>query len=342
MYVIRPIALQDLEEYIHFAFNVSLGMVSMPKNREILQKNLNLSLQAFSKELTQPEQEFYLLVIENEETGDLGGISGIESKTGIIEPNYYYRIETKTVEPYEHLPLPKTIATLRPVTVSNGPTEICSLYLAPEFRKEGLGRLLSLSRFLFMACFPERFDTTVFALMRGYLDKTDSNPFWDSLGCHFLNVQFAELLRFQEGSRAFVPHIIPEFPVYVNLLSKEAQESIGKVHNNTKPALNMLQQEGFTNSNEIDIFDAGPKIVAELQSVRTFKESKVAIVKEVILNGMESPEYIICNIDLNFRACVTHLTMDEEGKVILPSETAEALLVKPGDKVRYVTTKKFV
>ena len=59
----------------------------------------------------------------------------------------------------------KEIQVLHLVRQHSGPCEICSLFLAPEHRRAGgnLSRLLSLSRFLFMAEFAKTFEPTVIA-----------------------------------------------------------------------------------------------------------------------------------------------------------------------------------
>ncbi|MFH7127688.1 arginine N-succinyltransferase [Klebsiella pneumoniae] len=55
---------------------------------------------------------------------------------------------------------------------------MCTLFLDPQWRKEGNGYLLSKSRFLFMAAFRERFNEKVVAEMRGVIDEQGYSPFW--------------------------------------------------------------------------------------------------------------------------------------------------------------------
>lgn len=337
MYVIRPITINDLETYVQYAFTACLGMASMPKNRDVLKRNIQDSLDSLSREIEKPVNEFYLFVIENKLTGQVGGICGIYSKIGVDSPYYYYRMETLQTKPYENLPIPKELHVLKPFGIINGPSEICSLYLAREFRKEGLGRLLSLSRLLFMACFPNRFEDTIVAEMRGYVDKNNTNPFWEKVGSRFLNIQYVEILRIQEEGRKFAANILPQYPIYVELMPQEAQDVIGKVHNNTKPALNMLLQEGFELTHDYDIFDTGPKIEAKKESIRTIQESKCATVEEIVQGNIESESFIVCNCRLNFRACISNLKIDESGKAVIPAQLAEALLLQPGDIIRYVS-----
>lgn len=339
LHVIRPINWNDLDAFTSFALMARVGITSMPKNRDLLRKKIETSLCSFAAEISEPKKESYLFVLENMHSGETGGVCGICSKTGVTEPKYYYQVDIIHKEAMG-LPVPKQIHVLRPINFHNGPTEIGNLYLDPHFRKEGLGRLLSLSRFLFIACFPDRFDDVVVAEMRGDIDKNNTSPFWEGFGRHFLDMEFPELMHLLEKGKGFIPRILPDFPVYISLLSKQTQEAIGKVHENTRPALNLLNQEGFKHSDYIDIFDAGPMITARQESIRTIKESKLANVHEIKEGPIESELFILCNNQIDFRACYGKLQIAAEDNVIISPSVAEALKVKTGDLIRYVTADR--
>lgn len=66
-----------------------------------------------------------------------------------------------------------------------GSSELCTLFLDPDWRKEGNGYLLSKSRFMFMAAFRDKFNEKVVAEMRGVIDEHGYSPFWQSLGKRF-------------------------------------------------------------------------------------------------------------------------------------------------------------
>lgn len=334
MIVIRPITNNDTEAFINFAFTAGIGMTSMPKNREVLQKRVADSEKSFSKEVQETGDEEYLFVMEDLKTRTIGGTCGINAKTGISLPKYFYHVEVK--EKYSpHLSMPQQIPQMSPVSYRNAPSEICSLYIMPEFRREGLGRLLSLSRFLFIAAHPHRFDNTVYAEMRGFTDKNQNCPFWEGIGRHFLDIDYDELMRLRDMGNFDVSQVLPEYPIYNSLLPKEVQEVIGKIHSNTWPAFNMLTQEGFYLTDDIDVFDGGPKIEAETQEIRTIKTCSVDTVVEITRNPIESSKYILSNNRLDFRSCYSTLLKESKG-VSISSETAEALQVNVGDKVRYV------
>ncbi len=332
-YVIRPITSNDLDTVINFAFQSSAGITSMPKNSSILQKKVEHSLESFSKKITKPEHETYLFALEETETKTIGGICSVISKVGVGTPLYFYQIDC-IYKKVEGLAIPPKISFLKPINFTNGPSEICMLYLDPSFRKEGLGRLLSLSRFLFIATFPERFEDKIIAEMRGSIDKNDLAPFWEGVGRHFLDLNFLELMKLLEQGKSFIPHILPDYPIYIDLLPRDIQETIGTVHIKTKPALNMLLYEGFKFSECIDLFDGGPMIHAYKNEIRSIKESRQAKVVDVC-DHLEGKTFLASNQVLDFRACYSTIKQNGSDEVIIPKDTAEVLKLKIGDPLRY-------
>lgn len=331
MIIIRPISQRDTEDFINFSFTAGVGITSMPKDRSILKQKILDSEKAFSKEVIQPYNENYLFVLEDLSTKIIGGTCGIDAKTGIDQPKYFFQIDNESIpaNPSQKLPL------LHVVRYKEAPSEICSLYLQPEFRREGLGRLLSLSRFLFVAAHPHRFDSIIYAEMRGFVDKNQSSPFWEGIGRHFFDLDYASLMRQRDHGNFDIEQVVPKYPIYIPLLPKEVQEMIGKIHTNTWPAFHMLSEEGFYLTDDIDVFDAGPRIEAETTEIRTVKTCNLDPVAEIVRNPIESVRYIVCNNRLDFRACYSTLQKGEKG-IFIPEETASALQVKVGDLVRYV------
>jgi arginine N-succinyltransferase len=327
MFIIRPIRLTDLDAFEHCAMTAAIGITNLPKNRQLLEKKIQTSLDSFSQNIASSDPKSYTFILEDISNGDLGGTSSIFSSTGVQQPLYFYRIETVN-----------SMKILQVVSYSHAPSEICGLYLLPNFRKEGLGRLLSLSRFLFIASFPNLFEEVLFAEMRGNIDENNISPFWEALGRHFLNIGFPELLALEEKSKDFIPNILPKWPIYIALLPKEAQEVIGQTHLKTAPALKMLSEEGFKFTEEIDLFDAGPKIEAKAKEVRTIKESRVALVHDVIptLEKSDDP-WLLSNTSLNFRACYGTIKKLDEDRIVLSAEVAKALYLERGSEVRYVS-----
>jgi arginine N-succinyltransferase len=334
MYIIRPILLSDYQAYVDLAFAAKLGMLTMPKNPELLKQYLHNSVTTFLGQRS--DESFYLFVLENTETKEIGGVSGIYTHIGMNSPRHYYRMENVDLQPYGSLPIVKQLHVLKPIAVSRGPSEICSLFLAPHFRKEGLGKLLSLSRFLFIANFSDWFEQEIIAEMRGYVNNDNTNAFWDCVGRNFLNISYPELIQTQHQGMEFIPHIIPEYPIYLELLPPQAQEVIGKVHDNTCPALKMLQNEGFAPCGLYDLFDAGPLIKAETKKIRTIAERQTVVMEGATMHPMVSPFYIISNDKIDFRACLSPLNFTTPTSATLPINIAQELNLQLGDTFSYI------
>jgi arginine N-succinyltransferase len=334
MVVIRPVSRSDLDKLVELASKAGFGLTSLPKDSELLEKRIAQSEQSFRLELDRPGGELYMFVMEEEQTGDLAGTSCIVSKVGGFEPFYAFQIQTHVHES-KHLAKRREIPTLYLVALHSGPCEIGGLFLAPDYRKHGNGRLLSLFRFLFMTDFPGRFEETVIAEMRGVVDQDGRSPFWEALGRHFFDMDFPKADYLSVKDKQFIADLMPTCPIYIPLLPQEAQEVIGKVHKDTEPALKMLQDEGFLFGGMVDIFEAGPVISAKLPQIRIARESRSALVKEVGDEPIDSPQFIVTNSQREFRACIAAVDVNADGGVRLESSAAEALRVRPGDRVRF-------
>ena len=143
------------------------------------------------------------------------------------------------------------------------------------------------------------------------------------------------------GNKVFIAELMPKYPIYVNLLSKKAQAVIGEVHDKTRPALRLLQEEGFSCRGYVDIFDAGPTVEANLSHVRTAQASRklpVVIDDQTAAQGQTS--YIINTSVEDFRAVATEMAVSEEQQVaVLSRQAAAALNIKEGDAVRFAPVK---
>ena len=132
---------------------------------------------------------------------------------------------------------------------------------------------------------------------------------------------------------------MPRHPIYIPLLPKEAQAVIGQVHEKTKPALKILQGEGFRFQNLVDIFDAGPVVSCPRDEIRTVRESMNAPIEQITNEPIDSPPYVVSNARREFRACQCNLAFGDQGGVILTSQVSRALNTNVGDNVRYATLR---
>lgn len=341
MIIIRPIQNSDYESLHRMAVESGYGFTSLPVNEELLKKRINQADLSFNKTVTTPGNEGYLFVMEDTTTGEVVGTTGIEAAVGLEDAFYHYHLG-KVVHNSRELNVYNTVETLSLCNDYTGATEICTLFLSESHRKNNNGRFLSRCRFLFIAEHKQRFADTIIAEMRGISDDNGNSPFWQWLEEHFFSMDFptADYLT-GIGKKMFIAELMPKYPIYVSLLSKDAQHVINKVHEKTVPALRLLEAEGFARRGYVDIFDAGPTLEVERSSIKTVRESSKyqVIIGDVDSANTSSPnKYIICNTQVaTFRATQAPVLLRETAdQVVISQAVAEALQVSTDDWVRLV------
>ena len=339
MLVIRPIEAADYEALYSCAVESGHGFTSLPIDQGLLERRIARAQAAFAKQdVATPGDESYLFVMEDTETGEIAGVSGIEAAVGLTEAFWHYRLG-KVVHHSEKLNIHNTLETLSLCNDYTGVSELCTLFLREPYRHNLNGRTLSRFRMLFLAQFKQRFSDWVIAEMRGVCDVDGASPFWDWLEQHFFSMDFPKADYLSGiGDKTFIAELMPRYPIYTSLLPEKAREVIGKVHDNTRPALKLLESEGFRFRGFVDIFDAGPTVEAEVQNLRSVRNS---VLKEVVLvdtpvDAESATPHIICNTQIeSFRAAqVRHVEGSE--KVQLSAEQADKLNLSEGDTVRIV------
>ncbi|MDT7526703.1 MULTISPECIES: arginine N-succinyltransferase [Idiomarinaceae] len=336
MLVVRPIAPQDYAALYTCAVESGHGFTSLPVDETLLQRRIARAQEAFARaHVSEPGEEGYLFVMEDTKSGEIVGVSGIEAAVGLTDSFYHYRLG-KVVHHSKELDIYNAQETLTLCNDYTGVSELCTLFLREPFRKNMNGRVLSRFRMLFMAEFRQRFSPLAIAEMRGVSDENGESPFWGWLQQHFFRMDFTQADYLTGiGEKAFVAQLMPQHPVYVSLLPPEAQAVIGQVHENTRPALKMLQAEGFRCRGYVDIFDAGPTVEAEVANIKSVRESKRLPVK--IGPVTESARYIVCNTRVaDFRAIQARIQVHDD-HVVMEARHSTALRVEDGDQVRIVS-----
>ncbi len=334
MHLVRPIRESDFDDLKNLAGEADVGFTSLPNDADYLNDKIHHSLAAFAKKVLKPRGESYLFALENTDTGHVEGLSGIVSKVGGFEPFYTYKIKTERYTDAD-LKVNKYVRVLHLSANHDGPSEICSLFISPKARSSGVGRLLSLARFLFMAAFPKRFDKKVISELRGFIDKDGKSPFWEGVGRHFFETDFgcADFLS-GLGNKEFIKNLMPKHPIYIPLLPQAVQDVIGHVHPHTEPALHLLKSEGFVYEDEVDIFDAGPTVSTALTEIRTVRQSRVLRIEALSDKPIKAQTLFVSNARLDFRALAAALKISESG-VVIEAQAAKLLEVKVGDELRF-------
>ncbi len=337
MIIIRPIQNSDYDALHRIAVESGHGFTSLPVNEDLLKKRISHAEVSFNSSVTQAGNEGYLFVMEDTTTGEVVGTSGIEAAVGLDDAFYHYHLG-KVVHSSRELNIYNTVETLSLCNDYTGASEICTLFLSESHRKNSNGRCLSRFRFLFMAEHTERFSETVIAEMRGVSDEDGSSPFWKWLEEHFFSLDFptADYLT-GIGRKEFIAELMPKYPIYVSLLSPEAQQVINKVHPKTVPALRLLEAEGFSRRGYVDIFDGGPTVETQTALVKTVRQSQKC---QVLIGDVANDnKYIICNSKVaDFRATQAPVLLRETAnQVVVSQAVADALMVNEGDWVRLVS-----
>lgn len=338
MKVIRSVEERDLASLLELSHMTGYGLTTLPSDEAHLERRIRAARSAFGRRRDREANpgDAYLFVLEDLAARRVVGTCGIVSKVGGFDPFYAYRLET-SVHASPTLGVRKEIKTLHLVAEHNGPCEIGSLFLAPEARRGGSGRLLSLARFLFMAETPDAFDPTVIAEMRGVIDASGRSVFWEAVGRHFFDVDFPTADYLSVVDKRFIADLMPTHPIYLPLLPEEARAVIGEVHPDTIPARQMLEREGFRDSGLVDIFEAGPVLVCPRDEIRALRDSEALEV--VAIREHDSSEvggdWIVAR-SMPFRACQSGDLEREDGGLVLHPEIASALEVAVGERVRVV------
>lgn len=331
MMLFRPVRENDLDDIIRLASRAGVGMTSLPNDPVRLAARIQRSVETFDGKLSRGQQGF-LFVLEDTHVGRVVGVSAIEVAVGLDEPFYNFRLQ-RTVRASKELGVYKNQELLNLSYDHTGHSELCTLFLDPEYQKNRNGLFLSKARFLFIAAFRELFSPHLFAELRGRSDEQGNSPFWDALGHHFFDIPFADADRLTgTGMKTFIAELMPAYPIYVSLLPENARAVIGEVHANTSPARAILEKEGFSWRGSVDIFDAGPVLEAETDAIRAVSESQ--FIPALQLKASESSPLIVANNQFaQFRAVL----LSPEDQPELNQSMLDALAVNDSERVHAVT-----
>lgn len=332
MMVIRHAEPSDLEAIYRLAIISGIGLTSLPADKNSLQLKLERIHKTRYSQLPKHEQG-YLFVLEDTSTQQIVGVSGIEVQVGMDEPFYNFQVN-KQVHASKALNVYQSLNTLFLSNNYTGSSELCTLFLEPAFRKNLNGKFLSKIRFLFIASFQNMFSSKLIAEMRGYSDEDGNSPFWSALGQHFFNMPFSKADYLSgTGQKVFIAELMPRFPIYIDLLPASAQNIIGQVHEQTRPAFHMLEKEGLKYQGYIDIFDAGPTLECDINDLRAVKQChylKVNICEKV---NVSDDLWMVANHHYeSYRAILINHSINEN-TINLNAEQACALNVDHGHQV---------
>jgi arginine N-succinyltransferase len=305
-------------------------MTTLPSNRDHLAEVICNTQESLAREVVTAGEESYHFVLEDLNTGNILGISGIVASVGLKNPFYNFRID-EDVHASEDLQIINRMTTLKLCQDYTGYSSLCTLFLSPhEDTFENL-QLLSRARLLFMAEHRDRFADRILAEIQGVVDESNRSPFWESLGAHFFPMEMSRanyLTGIQE--KGFIADLMPRYPLYATLLPRPARAVIGEHRPDREPVLNLLEEEGFSYQGYIDIFDAGPTLEASTDRLTTLRDSFCVI--PVAGNDTQYDDHLIANTSLTSFRCLYAPLNSEEPQ--LTGELIDQLQLNDRDPVR--------
>lgn len=336
MLVFRPIVLSDTEQLENLicseeGLQNTKGIDNLPKSSEELKICIKNSIEALSQNLREPAGEKYFFVLENDHTKEICGISAIFSAPNSGAPRYFYRVEK----------IQKGLKGLRIAHNDTAVSEICAIYMDPKYRGGGGGKLLSLSRFLFIGMHQHLFYKKMMAEMRGYSESGGAIPFWELLARHFVKgLSFDEVMPYLKKNPQAIFDLVPAHPLYISLLKDKVVEAIGKIHNETIPAFELLRREGFAPYDEISLFDGGPNLIVDTAKIRIIDSMEQKPVKKIATPPEEiSATHLVAKGELlSFRCCYDTVLPYKNG-IEISSNTAKLLQIEEGEKLFFAPIK---
>jgi arginine N-succinyltransferase len=333
-FIIRPVSHEDLNQLFDLAKQFNL--LNLPGDKKILSEKIERSEQSFAKKLDKLKAE-YLFVLEDLEEKLIIGSSLVIAKHGNEDvPHTAFKV-IKRDHFSQDLGIGFIHQVLRFQLDFDGPTEIGGLLIDKSYRRrpEKLGKQISLSRFLYMALHPERFEHRILCELTPPLTDEGRSEFWEALGRRFTGLPYQEADLLSQSHKEFIESLFPQEDIYLSLLDSKARLVLGRVGEETKPAQHLLESIGFKYLDEVDPFDGGPHYGAELAEILPIKLGKHLHVAEFsdasyrnqMLVATTGDEFLatLCSVDLRDN----EVAIAPKARAILGLENGDQVFVAP-------------
>lgn len=320
-YLLRPATLDDLDAIEKFSKAATFSIRTLKPERARLAARVERSLKAFAGTEPLNGDELYHFVLEDLQAGRVVGTSGIVASAASNGRFYCYRNEF-LVHGSEELGITNREHTLRLCEDLSGHTLLSSFYIEPEYSATLAPQLLSRGRLLFIRNYPHLFAERIGAENPGLCDDEGNSPVWDALGHRFFKMPFPEAEQRTGGrSKSYIAELMPRNPVYVSLLTKDAQWAMGQLHPDGELPFGILVAEGFDVDSYVDIFDGGPIAEARVAMLRT-----VVSAQDVALHtatGTAGVACLVANLErASFRATLARGELLDENLQLADSAIA--------------------
>lgn len=277
-YLLRNVVEDDLDGI--FELSKLMVFINLPADKDTLKKKIKNSIKSFKDPSNDLSENSYIFTLIDISKNKIIGVSMIHGKHGSKdEPHFYLKVgqeqkySTSLNTGFVH-------GTLKFGMEHDGWSEIGGLILHPDYRgdKNKLGKLLSYTRFLYIAFNQKKFTDYIHCELMPPFDSDGNSPLWEAIGRKFLNLDYNEADMLSRKNKEFIMSLYPQDTIYGTLLPAQARDSIGKVGEETQPVKRMLEKIGFKYMHEVDPFDGGPHYRALTKDITLVKnriDSKV-------------------------------------------------------------------
>ena len=321
-FIVRAVTKDDVSQLTDLAKQFNL--LNLPGDRKIIAEKIARSEASFAGDLPKEKAE-YIFVVEDVEESLVVGSSLIIAKHGSdVVPHCYFKI-LKRDHFSQDLGIGFIHQVLRFQLDTDGPTEIGGLLIDKAYRRrpERLGKQISLSRFVYMALNPDRFENRVLCELTPPLTEEGRSEFWEALGRRFTGLPYQEADALSQVNKEFIESLFPEEDIYLSLLDSKARLVLGRVGEATKPAQHLLESIGFHYLDEVDPFDGGPHYGCETEKILPIKLGQKLRLAEFKDSGQKQLGLVGSGSE-DFKCMLTAYEI-HDGMVALPPKTRDRL-----------------
>jgi arginine N-succinyltransferase len=330
-FLVRSARREDLQQLLELARQFSL--LNLPAEKKAIETKIERSIQSFAGDLGKAEAE-YIFVVEDTEAELVVGSSMIIAKNGTpASPNFSFKVLKKERFSRE-LGVGFIHQILRLNTNTDGPTELGGLVVDRAYRRrpEKVGRLISLSRFVYIGMEPQRFEAELHSEMAPPLTDEGRSEFWEALGRRFTGMPYREADMISSQNNGFIQSLFPEEDIYLALLDAKARMVLGRVGEETQGALHLLNKIGFAYKDEVDPFDGGPHLRCATTENAIVKDTRKANLKKTAATEFKQVALIGVSRDGIYNGTASSFQMSGD-EIVLPEKTWTALQLSEGEEI---------
>lgn len=251
------------------------GFINLPSDKDLLREKVLKATATFNDKIQNKLEGKYMFIAEDLESRRILGTSMVAAQHGRPDsPHFYFEVASE--EKFSDTINTGFIhGTLKLKYDTNGPSELGGLVVDSEYRNSEtrVGRQISFVRFLYLAMNKPRFKKKLLAELLPPLNKKGQSPLWEAVGRRFTNMDYWEADQLCQKNKEFIFSLFPSGKIYTTFLPAEARNSIGKVGKDTEPVLHMLKKIGFAYKNQVDPFDGGPHLWANVDEILPIRKT---------------------------------------------------------------------